>query len=98
MSSLRANYGSSRKLFKVFATLQGLATFAQSKGFLICVMVMCKLDQVMLLYFSEGVLSGIACLHLHDILCASSADFENNVIANTKEKFQIGSNETKSFF
>ena len=91
------------KLWKLKKTVYGLCDAARSwylrvkQEFLRCGMVMCKLDQAMFLYFSEGVLSGIACLHVDDILWAGTADFEANVIATMKDKFQIGSNETKSF-
>ena len=51
----------------------------------------------MFLHFTDGVLSGIICLHVDDILLAGTSNFAASVIRTMNEKFQIGSNEMKNF-
>ena len=91
------------KLWRLKKTVYGLCDAARSwylrvkHEFLGCGMVVSKLDQALFLYFVKGVLSGIACLHVDDILWAGTPDFEKNVIMKVKKQFSIGSNETNSF-
>ena len=94
---------SAGKLWKLNKTVYGLCDAARSwylrvkQEFLRCGMVTCKLDQAMFLHFTDGVLSGVVCLHVDDILWAGSFSFEQNVINKIQKMFQIGSAETECF-
>ena len=90
-------------LWKLKKTVYGLCDAARSwylrvKHELIkSGMVVSKLDQALFLYFTNGILSGIVCLHVDDMLWSGTEEFQNKVISDISEKFQIGSTETGIF-
>lgn len=90
-------------LWKLKKTVYGLCDAARSwyfrvKDVLLKIgMKMCSLDQALFFLFSNGVLSGIICIHVDDFCWAGTDYFKSSVVELLKKCFLIGDTNCGSF-